>query len=139
MKLVNTIAALFAGCVIAASPVLAQDLGIRENSPEARHMHVTPQQKQASDADISAGLSQLQSAAGELQSGNGGAAMGTLNTAIADLKSALPIYHGYRDRAIGAANHAVMALERNGKRSVMNASERVGKAITDAQTALTVN
>jgi hypothetical protein len=100
---------------------------------------INPQRKQQSDANIQAGLSQLQSAASALQSGGGSGVVGTLTTAYQDLKQALPIYHGYREKAMGATNHAIKALQRNGKQSVSRASADVGKAIADAQQALQTN
>lgn len=131
MKKLTLAAAL--GCAVCLLAATASFAG-----PE-HHGRISPQQKQASDQAIQAGLGQLQAAAAAIQQGNGGGAISDLQAAESALTSALPIYHGHREHAMHAADHAIKELQANRKKSLEHASVSVGKAISEAQAALQSN
>jgi len=137
MKLARLFLPLIAGLVVAATPVFALQNGVPRQ--HGAHARISPEKKQASDANMQSGLTQLQAAASALQSGNGNGAIGSLTSAVQSFQQALPIYHGLREKAMHKADRAVKALQRNGKQSVARATALVGSAISDAQQALQVN
>jgi hypothetical protein len=103
------------------------------------HGFATSEQKGQSDGQMQLALGQLQSASSSLQTGNGSAAIGSLQTAVLHFKQALPIYHGYREKALHASDRAILELQANGPKSIQHGSLHVGRAITFTQTALTIN
>ena len=96
---------------------------------------VTAQEKAASDTQMNNGLTNLQAAQSSFSSGNYAAALASLQTAAADMKAAMPIYHGYRVKSIRSADIAIRQLGHPKKAA--SAGTAIGSAITDAQTALT--
>lgn len=101
---------------------------------------VTPAEKQASDANVSAALQQEQAALAAMSSSGGaGTASADLQTAVSDLHAALPIYHGYRVKSMHACDNAIKQLARTPKNPAKWAARISGiiqRAITDAQSAL---
>ena len=98
---------------------------------------ITAQQKAQSDQLMAGGLSTLQSASSALQAGNESAALGYLRSAYSTMRSAEPIYHGYREKSMKNAKDAGLELDRNRRNAVQRASEHLAQAISDAQTAVT--
>jgi hypothetical protein len=130
MKRLTTLTAVL-GCaalILAAVPSFAEGNG----------RHLTPAEKQASDQAMQAGLSDLQSASSALQS-NPGQAASEIQAAITTMKSAMGIYHGYRDKSIHAAGRTIVILQRNRRNAVSRAETELDKAISDAQAALQTN
>lgn len=103
---------------------------------QARPMHsrVTPAEKQASNQLIAAAITQLQSAQGLLSGGNSTGASGEINIAFGDLRQALPIYHGYREKAMQDCRRALFQLAHPRRASLAPGS--VSTAITNANLAL---
>jgi len=104
------------------------------NVPPRLHTRITPQQKQASNQLISAAITQLSGAQSALGGGNAAGASAEVNVALSDLSQALPIYHGYRVKAMGASKRALRQLS-HPKRAAM-AQSSIALAISDANTAL---
>jgi hypothetical protein len=101
---------------------------------QGSHSKYTAQQKQESNSLISAAITLLTQAQSALGSGNAAQASSDLTGAISDLTQALPIYHGYRVKAIGSAKRALRQLSH--PKVASNAPQSITQAITDANTAL---
>lgn len=103
-------------------------------TPKHRGLHskITPQEKQQSNADISQAIQQLTAAQGALS--NPAAASGDVTEALSSLSQALPIYHGYRVKAMGQCKRAIRQLSRP-KRAAM-AQGSIATALSDANAAL---
>jgi len=97
----------------------------------ALHSKVTADERQASNNLMSSALTDLSSAQ---NAGNSSQASSSLNSAISKMSQALPIYHGYRIKAIGSARRALRQMSR--RKGVAKASSSVGQAVSDAKTAL---
>lgn len=102
---------------------------------------ISPQQKQVSDQHVSDGLVQEQAALAALQSGNTAGCIADCQTAYADMHQAMPIYHGYRARSMGAVKHVGTALgsiknPKGGAKRLPRLEAALSKAISDAQAAL---
>ena len=100
---------------------------------------VTAQQKAASDQSMQTGLAALQAASSAIQSGNAGQISSNLQSAVTAMQQALPIYQGHREKAIHAADAALKAMGGKGKREAQHVTTLVGRAIQDAQAALSTN
>lgn len=124
--------------VFAALGCAAVLLSTTPSFAQGRH-RVTPEEKQTSDQNVQAALSQLQAAAGALQQGGGGQAITDLQSAESSLKAALPIYHDHREHSLHETDRAIRELERNTRRSDARAVETVNRAIAEAQAALQTN
>jgi hypothetical protein len=85
------------------------------------------------------GLGQLNAAAAALSGGNASSASSDLQSAVTSMNSALGIYDGYREKSIHSAGAAIKVLGSNRKNALNIATKLVGRAISDAQTALTKN
>ena len=118
---------------------------------QAHHV-LNPAQKTASDALMSTGLTQLQAAQTALQA-NPAQAITNLQSAVTSMRQAMPIYKGFREKAIHKATRAMRILSRingaagaNGTRGAAKiqkaraeVSTLISTAISDAQTALSKN
>lgn len=100
--------------------------------PRPMHSKVTPQEKQQSNAAISEAIQQLTAAQGALS--NPAAASGDVTAALSSLSQALPIYHGWRVKAMGQCKRAIRQLSHPKRASLAQGS--IATALTDANTAL---
>jgi hypothetical protein len=115
-------------------------------SSKAQGLHprvLTPQEKQASDANMTTGLQQEQAALAAMgQNGGASTAAADLQAAVAAMHQARPIYHGHRVRSMGIAAHAAKELgitPKNPAKAAARITAKINQAITEAQTALSVS
>ena len=123
------IAALAAALLSAACATTAWSQVVRP-----MHSRVTPAEKQSSNNLVSAAITQLSNAQGLLSGGNSSGASGEINVALDDLHQALPIYHGYRERAMGECRRALFQLAHPRRASLAPGS--VSSALSDANLCL---
>jgi len=125
------------GIIAAAGLLLALSTG----ASLAAGRTISAQEKQASDQQVSTGLGQEQAALGARQGGNEAGALTDLQSALAAMRQALPIYHGYRGHSMGITNHIIKELSnpvqpKNPAKKLARLEGQLSTAITDAQTAL---
>ncbi|MDR3706933.1 MAG: hypothetical protein P4L33_01425 [Capsulimonadaceae bacterium] len=120
------------GLVATFACVAAAPAAWSETATTKRPLHskVTPAEKSASDALINQGLTQLTAAQTADNGGNLALAVSDLQSAVATMKQALPIYQGYRVKAMRQADRAIRQL------SHPKAASKAPAAIADANTAL---
>lgn len=120
-----TIAAIL--CICGSTATWAQTV-------RPMHSRVTPAEKQASNQLVGAAITQLQNAQGLLSGGNSSGAAAEVNIAFSDLRQALPIYRGYRVRAMNECRRAVFQLAHPRRAALAPGS--VSAALGDANLAL---
>ena len=122
----------------AAFAQLPTTVGVPKHQHTGEHK-VTPEQKAASDQVMKNGLAQLQAAYSAMQSNNAPGVGNNLQSAIATMKQALPIYDGHREASIDSTEKALKAMQGHGRRAGERVGEHLTRAIQDAQAALQTN
>ena len=103
------------------------------NARQEAGEYASAEKREASDQAMQSALGQLQAAAVAVDQNDGAIALSDLQSALALMNNALPIYKGHREKAIEAAEKATKELQRNGKRSTPRVSEHIDKAVSEAQ------
>lgn len=98
------------------------------------HSKVSPADKQASNQLVSEAIAELTDAEGAYRQGSGPVAYANVNTALGELRQALPIYHGYRVKAMHECYRALVQLSH--PRRLLLAGATISAALTDANLAL---
>ena len=115
-----------------------EDNDVREETRAGSKRQYTPDQKAASDDLMRSGIKWLQDADVSLGIGDMPATANNLKHAFADMRKALPHYYGHRARALRKTKRAYSILETNQQNAVQQAHVIINRAISDAQTALTL-
>ncbi|HEX5322993.1 MAG TPA: hypothetical protein VFW40_04345, partial [Capsulimonadaceae bacterium] len=100
-------AAMLAAFLLTAGATIAWS---QNNGQRQLHSKITPAEKQASNNLMSQAVGQLNSAEGVLGGGNYSGASAYINNALADMRQALPIYRGWRVKAIEQSRRALRML-----------------------------